>query len=317
MKLKKFYESVIEVGKARDPRGTKTIAAEIQRLKDSLKEASDKTKKRFDQERLKNPYADTRILNGDPEKDIKTILVGIDIEVGELVMADRLNQKGKKIDLVLSHHPEGKALAGLYRVMYMQADILHKYGVPINVAEGVLDGRIKEVERRLMPSNLNRSVDAARLLDITFMCAHTPADNCVARYLQGLFDKKRPVLVDDVVKIIEDIPEYKRDMERGMYPKIVAGSGAGRAGKVFVDMTGGTEGSDKIFAKMEQAGIGTVVGMHFSEKHIQEAKKCNINMVIAGHMASDNVGINLLLDEITKKEKLNIIDCSGFVRVKR
>ncbi len=80
------------------------------------------------------------------------MLVGIDIEVGEVLLAETLKNRGESIDLIMSHHPEGKAYANLYSVMHMQSDILNKFGVPINIAEDLLEGRIKEVERRLMPS---------------------------------------------------------------------------------------------------------------------------------------------------------------------
>jgi predicted ATPase len=38
--------------------------------------------------------------------------------------------------------------------------------------------------------------------------------------------------------------------------------------------------------------------MHLSEDHYKHAKGEHINVVIAGHIASDNLGLNLLLDEI-------------------
>ncbi len=71
--------------------------------------------------------------------------------------------------------------------MKMQADILNRFGVPINIAESQLSGRMKEVERSLMPVNHTRPVDAARLLDIPYLCLHTPADNMVASYRGGVF----------------------------------------------------------------------------------------------------------------------------------
>lgn len=317
MKLVDLYKSIIECGQKRDPRGVKGVVQEVERIKSNYEELPARAKKDFDKERLENPYADTRILNGSPETNVKCILIGVDIEVGEIVLADRLKEKGKKIDLVVSHHPEGKAHANLFNVMYMQADILNKYGVPINVAEGILEERIREVERRVMPANHNRAVDAARLLDIPFMCAHTPADNCVVTFLQDLIDKKNPLTVGDVVKIIGDIPEYKYETEHNVPPKVVVGKEKNRAGKVFVDMTGGTEGSEKMFQVLVQAGVGTIVCMHLSENHVKEANKSNINAIIAGHIGSDNLGLNLLLDEVTKKEKLDIIPCSGFYRVER
>jgi hypothetical protein len=43
----------------------------------------------------------------------------------------------------------------------------------------------------------------------------------------------------------------------------------------------------------------------------------NLNVVIAGHISSDNLGLNLLLDRIEKEESLQIIGCSGFNRIKR
>ena len=55
-----------------------------------------------------------------------------------------------------------------------------------------------------------------------------------------------------------------------------------------------------------------------SNDHLEEAKKHNINVVIAGHMASDTLGMNLLLDEIEKVEKFEkIYEFSGFKRFSR
>ena len=82
-------------------------------------------------------------------------------------------------------------------------------------------------------------------------------------------------------------------------------------------MTGGTEGPRKVFARLSQAGIGTIVAMHLSEDHFKHAKDEHINVVIAGHIASDTLGLNLLFDQLEAKQKMKFIECSGFVRVKR
>ncbi|MCX5657603.1 MAG: NGG1p interacting factor NIF3, partial [Candidatus Omnitrophica bacterium] len=184
MNLKELYELVIKLGIEADPRGKDLVLKGLERIKKEYALLKEEEKKIFDKERFANPYADTRILNGPPDKRIKTVLAGIDMEVGEVLLADRLIEKGKKIDLVMSHHPEGRALAGFYDVMHMQADILNKIGVPIAVAESILGERISEVERRLLPGNHTRAVDAAALLGLAFICAHTPADNCVTSFLQ-------------------------------------------------------------------------------------------------------------------------------------
>lgn len=319
MKLRQLYEKAILIGIDNDPRGKDIVQKDLDRRKREFESLKDKEKESFDEESLTNPYSDSRILNGSGEEEIKNVLVGIDIEVGEVLLASWLREKGTSIDLVISHHPEGKAYANLYDVMYIQADILHRFGIPISVAEDLMESRIREVERRLMPVNHTRAVDAARLLGIPFLCLHTPADNMVATYLQTIFDEKKPYTIDDVMDILREISEYKKAAEFGAGPKILIGSKSRKAGKIFVDMTGGTEGSKDIFESMSQSGINTIVAMHLSEEHKKEAEKNHINVVIAGHISSDNLGLNLLLDEIFKRsgEEFKILECSGFRRFSR
>jgi putative NIF3 family GTP cyclohydrolase 1 type 2 len=81
-------------------------------------------------------------------------------------------------------------------------------------------------------------------------------------------------------------------------------------------MTGGTSGSKKSYERLSIAGIGTIIGMHMKEDHLEEAKKFGINVVIAGHMPSDSIGMNFILDEI-EKNGVNIISTSGLFRVRR
>ncbi len=317
MKIVDLYKKAITLGMENDPRGKDFVIEELAMRKKEYERLSPKEKVAFDIESLENPYSDTRILYGNKEHKVKNILVGIDIDVGEVLLAETLKNKKIPIDLILSHHPSGRAYAGLYSVMYMQADILHKFGVPINIAEGLMDNRIKEIERRLAPVNHTRAADAAKLLNIPFICLHTPSDNMVASYLQRLFDEKKPYTLEDIVDILLEIPEYTEGQKNGAGPKILIGSKNRKSGKIFVDMTGGTEGSKEIFNNICLSGVNTIVAMHLSEEHRTEAEKNHLNVIIAGHIASDNLGLNLLLDGITNGEKISIHECSGFRRFLR
>jgi putative NIF3 family GTP cyclohydrolase 1 type 2 len=185
------------------------------------------------------------------------------------------------------------------------------------VAENLLEGRMKEVERKLLPVNHTRGVDAARLLDVPLACLHTPADNMVARHLQAIFDREAPRKLKEVLALVRNIPEYQHARRNNAGPKLLLGSEDQRSGRIFVDMTGGTEGAKETIEKISQAGVGTVVAMHMSEDHRKEAEKYHLHVVIAGHIASDNLGLNLLLDEVEKRRPLDILECSGFKRVKR
>jgi putative NIF3 family GTP cyclohydrolase 1 type 2 len=317
LKLREFFRLAIQAGIDADPRGRTIVEQELYESRKGFEELKPEDRAAFDQEKLENPYADSRILYGNPDRDVKTVLAGIDIETAELLLADRLIEKGKGIDLVVAHHPEGRAFANFYEVMKMQADILNRFGVPINVAEDQLSSRMKDVERSLMPANHTRPVDAARLLDIPYLCLHTPADNKVVSYLQALFDRELPARLKDVVKLLKHIPEYQEAAGNNAGPRILIGSDDQRTGRVFVDMTGGTSGSKETYEKLSQSGVGTIVGMHMSEEHRKEAEKHHIHVVIAGHISSDTLGFNLLLDEIEQSSPLTVVECSGFKRIRR
>ncbi len=316
MKLAQLYRKIVEVGIRNDPRGADGIQKELDAAKKQYEKLSDEEKQFFDQERLTNPYADTRVLWGDLQADVSTAVVGIDLETQEVVLADRLRERGTRVDLLWAHHPEGMAMANLYQVMGMQADVLARVGVPLAVAEGMLEGRIKEVARKLMPVNHTRAVDAARLLGLPIMCAHTASDNCVQAFLQKKFDDENPYRVEDVLDLLNSLPEYRHARSLGVGPTVVLGAKERRAGKVLVEMTGGTSGAKELFAKIANTDVGTIVDMHMGEDHRKEAEKHHLNVVIAGHMASDSLGMNLLIDAVAGTD-LDVVPCSGFQRVSR
>ena len=288
MRLLNLYRQIVKLGVTRDPRKKTQITS----------------------------YPDTAILYGRPDTEVKKILIGIDIEVSELLLADKI-RKLQGLDLVMAHHPEGRAHAAFYEVMRLQIDLLVKVGISLRVAQELVDERKREVERRVLPGNHMRVVDAARLLDLPFMCVHTPADNHVSSFIQGLLHKKKPKKVQDIVDILMEIPEYQEAAKNLAGPRIILGSPRRAVGKIFVEMTGGTEGSREVFDKLYKVGIRTLVSMHLGEEHLKKVKDADLNVVIAGHISSDTLGLNLLLDRIEKKEKFKIINCSGFRRVRR
>lgn len=317
MKIIDIYRKAVATGIENDPRGTDAVRRALEEKEKEFSELKEEDKKFFDAESLHNPYPDSRLLWGDGEKDVRAALVGIDIEAPELLLADALRQRGKGVDLAISHHPSGRPYASLHEAMGMQSEIFSRFGVPINIAEDLMEGRIKEVERRLMPANHTRAVDAARLLGVPFMCLHTVADNMVSTFLQRMFDEKKPATLADILKLLLAIPEYEEGARNGAGPKLLIGTPKRRAGRVFVDMTGGTEGSREIFQSMATGGINTVVAMHLSEEHRKEAEKNHINAIIAGHISSDNLGVNLLLDAVMRGSAFEVLGCSGFKRVPR
>jgi putative NIF3 family GTP cyclohydrolase 1 type 2 len=317
MTIEQIYKLFIKLGISADPRGKAGVARTLGRVAKHHKRLSKSDQEYFDRESLTNPYSDTRILFGKPSTVVDKVLVGIDIHSAEMLLADRLNEKGASIDLVIAHHPEGRALAALDEVMDLQVDLLHGYGVPINVAESLMKERVGEVFRRFAPLNHHQAIDAGRLLNMPFMCVHTPADNLGWKYLTERIEDREFDTVDEVVDTLMKIEEFKIAQKQKAGPMIFLGSPHARAGKVrVVEFTGGTEGAKEVYERLSHAGIGTIIGMHISEEHRKEAQKHHMNLVVTGHMASDSIGMNLLSDELESKG-VKVLPCSGFIRVKR
>ncbi|MFA5995231.1 MAG: NGG1p interacting factor NIF3 [Patescibacteria group bacterium] len=316
MTVKSIYQLAVKLGIERDPRGAEFTRNCLKKEKKLYEKLPAVEQAYYDKEYLTNPYSDSRIIYT-PRLDlpVKKIFAGIDCNEAELLLAKQTGD----IDLVLAHHPEGEALTDLHRVMDIQIDLLEQVGVPVHMAEGLMNTRMGEVLRSIHPVNTQKAVDMARLLQQAFMCTHTTADNMVTTFFDRLITKQRKQLdtVGDVMELLMTIPEYQIAKRLKFGPHIFSGSEKRRLGKIVVnDMTGGTNGSKEIFEQLSRAGVGTLIGMHMREDHKKEAEKYHINVIIAGHIASDSLGMNLLLDEIEQRG-VAIVPLGGLIRVKR
>ncbi len=317
MKLSSFFQSAVDIGIAHDPRGKKRIDTLLAKQKERMK----KTEKKdyFDEERTWNPFPDCRIINGTGKEEFTHIAVGIDIETPEMLLIDRLREKGARIDGVMIHHPEGRALADLEKVMPLQVDLLAGVGVPVNRSEDLLKSRMDKIWRSIHADNLFRTERAAELLDIPAVVCHTITDNLAWQFMEKHICAHDYHDLGEIVNAIAEIEEYTRFAKKGNPPIIVSGGRSSRPGKICAtEFTGGTNGPEEFFEAKARAGVGTVLSMHVTEKSLEEAKKHSINIIQCSHMASDSLGINLLFDALVKKDSnMRFIEMSGFVRVER
>lgn len=312
MNLQQIYKLAIEMGIRSDFRTKAEIAEHLRLKKEEYDALPENEKKLYDKEKLTNPYSDTRIHFDSGKKDIKKIFASIDVTPGSIYIAEELHG-----DLIVTHHPVGLALTGLDDVMHLQVDLMEKIGVPIAIAEKLIHKRISEVARGINPANHYATVDAARLMKISFINVHTPGDNLGAQFMDNFLKKAKPRYVKDIMNEIMKIPEYQEATRRGAGPMIFSGSKNNRVGKIAVsEWTGGTEGSKEIYQAMANAGIGTIIAMHLSEDHRKAAEEAHINVIVPGHISSDSLGMNLFLDELEKKG-VEIIPFGGLIRVSR
>lgn len=243
-------------------------------------------------------------------ENIKKVAIGVDMELAEMMLAEKLGA-----DLVITHHPSGGSpRINLHKVMDNQINTMTKAGVPINKAQKALQEKKGQVERGLHVSNYDRAVSAAKLLKMPFMAVHTPADILAETAVQNLLDEKlkdQPkATLKDIVEALETKAEYQKTSAK---PVIRVGCEKDYAGKVVVTMAGGTGGGKNVIKSYFEAGVGTLVCMHMPEDVIKAVKEQNIgNIVVAGHMASDSVGINQFTDALEAKG-IEIIRMSGLI----
>jgi len=317
MTTQQIFDLAIQIGIRNDPRGKTEVAQVLKKNRRDFRELPKKKQAEYDKEKFVNPYSDSRFLTGDKNKKVKRVLVGIDIDSAEVILAKELERSGKPIDLIIAHHPEGAALADLHEVMDIQTAVLAREGVPENIGEGVLKERLEQVWRSISSANHYQAVDVAKVLGVPMINIHTPADNCVWKFVDDYISKRKPKTLGEILDTLKEIPECKKATELHAGPGIFAGSEKSRAGKIVVTgMTGGTSGSEKIYERMSHYGIGTEIAMHIREEDRDEAIKHYINVVIAGHIASDSLGLNIIMDELEKKG-IEIIPCSGYIRYSR
>ena len=230
-------------------------------------------------------------------EDIKKVLFGVDMDTAEIMLAKQLGY-----DCVVSHHPRNTH-ASMLDVLHDHFDKLEELGVPRNKSQKLLAERKTELSYNTHVSNSRRSESAAKLLDMPFMCIHSPTDRIGEAMVQDALDKKfadKPMTtVQEVVDALEEIPEYKNSERK---PVIRVGGKDSYAGKIYVLMSGLTGPGAKILKEYFEAGVGTLVMMHIPEADAKKLKEQDIgNVVIAGHMSSDSLGINKLAEEWAKK----------------
>ncbi len=304
------------MGVAADPRGKAGVERYFKRIRQYYEDLPEREKKYYNTEKLSNPYADSAIHVNNGVKTVKRVMAGVDIGASDVLLANTLTKQGRTIDLVIAHHPVGKALASLHEVMEMTIDMFEALGLPSHVAEKITEERVQEIGRAVHPVNHYQSVNVAEILGVNFINTHTITDNLVQKFITDYIARVKPNTIGELMDAFMEIPEYQIATRAGSAPFIALGNRRHRVGKYVVEMTGGTEPSPKVYKAMSRAGVSTVIGMHMRQEPIDRANESLMNALILGHMSSDSLGMNLFLDEL-EKQGIEIIPCGGLIRVSR
>lgn len=245
-----------------------------------------------------------------PCDQVQRVLIGVDMEVPELMLA-----KEMAYDLVISHHPKADTgVVDFHKVMDIQIDKMVSQGVPINKAQKVLSKKKNTVDIGSHVANYDRVSSAARLMNMPYMNIHLPADiigeKMIQKHLDSRLENQPKATLKDVIAVINELDVYQGALAA---PLIRCGSESSYAGRVLALFAGGTNGGADVYKAYFEAGVGTIVAMHCPEDVLKAVREQNIgNVIVAGHMASDSLGLNAIIKAMEEKG-LEVTKMSGIL----
>ena len=93
MKLGEIYRTIVEMGIDADPRGKEKVDRVLAKSKEKLDKLTGIKKELADKDVAWNPYTDCRLLYGEEDREIGSVLAGIDISPGEIALAELMEAK--------------------------------------------------------------------------------------------------------------------------------------------------------------------------------------------------------------------------------
>ena len=244
--------------------------------------------------------------------EVRRVFVGVDVDLGELLLARSLGADG-----VIAHHPIGsRARLGLAEVIERHEAQMRAEGIPVEVAHEKMLERQRPVAHALHTTNYDRVVDAARQLHIPMMNIHLAADLIGRQYFidfVGRVVDGGATTVGGLLRELKTVPEMVASL---VQPELWLGEGDNPVGRWVVQMAAGTNGGAPVYRTYYEHGIDTILAMHIDERDLRELEQLErpqANLVITGHMPSDSIGMNRVIDAL-EAEGLEVIAGSGVIR---
>ena len=189
-------------------------------------------------------------------------------------------------------------------------------GIPADVAHEMMVARQRPVAHSLHTTNYDRVVDAARQLQMPTMNIHLAADligrqffiDFVGRVVDG-----GATTVGSLIGELKTIPEMEASL---VQPELWLGKAENPVGRWVVQMAAGTNGGAPVYRTYYEHGIDTILAMHIDERDLRELEQLQrpaANLVITGHIPSDSIGMNRVIDAL-EKQGIEVIAGSGVIR---
>jgi putative NIF3 family GTP cyclohydrolase 1 type 2 len=229
-------------------------------------------------------------------RKIRKALVAIDVGVAEILLAREL-----ECDAVIAHHPAGgSARLNGWKVFLRHIEQLREAGVPDDVAKETIKPKLRALELQHHPDNYDQVPSAAKKLKMPLVSIHSPCDEIGRKMIQTAVKAlDNTSTVKDLVTRIGRFPEYRKAVSK---IEIRLGSSNSKAGKIAISHAAYTNGGYEIAKTYFQNGVGTLSYIHVAESDLTRLEnEPHGNLIVLGHIASDWLGINRLLNELEEK----------------
>jgi hypothetical protein len=199
------------------------------------------------------------------------------------------------------------AAATFPSVLDRQVELLTDHGVPRERAASATVDRRRDWRAQAHMVNYRHDVSVAELLNQPYVNLHLPPDELGRRAFVEAVDASAPETAGDLRERFADFPEMQAaetDVE------IRVGRPDNSAGTVAVHHAAGTNGGASVASAYFDHGVDTVVYIHAdgaAEQQLREEYGDEKNLVVTGHIASDAVGMNVLIDELAARG----VDCTA------
>lgn len=231
-----------------------------------------------------------------PGTDLESALVGIDLGSAELQLADRRGD-----DLALAHHPAGDAARlGLPAVLDRQVELMTDHGVPKDEAEDAVTSLRSRTDHGAHAANYRHDPSVAELLDQPFMNIHLAPDELGRRRFAAVADDLPDgATVGDYADALTTACPALRAAPTDI--EIRVGGAENPLGSVAVHHGAGTNGGAEVARAYFDNGVDTVLYIHVSASDTQDLREeygTDKTLIVTGHIASDAVGMNALIDDL-------------------
>jgi putative NIF3 family GTP cyclohydrolase 1 type 2 len=226
---------------------------------------------------------------------IRKALVALDVGVSELLLAKNLGCDG-----VIAHHPAGGTarLEG-YKVFRRHIDQMKEAGVPADLAEEAIKAKYNQLDIQHHPDNYDQTPSAAKKLRMPLLSIHSPCDEIGRRIiLKQIKTLTEQSSIGELVSQISRLPEFRKAKTR---IEVRLGSPKRKVGKIAISHAAYTNGGYDIARTYFQNGIGTLSYIHISDGDLSKLHTDGVgNLIELGHIASDWLGLNPLLEELER-----------------